>query len=141
MRFHALHGCAILAAVGTVRKICSCAVSGHGDSFRSSVPRCGFLASSKPASPKVVFFSNEWDFRHRMCHSMSSKVIRGLDGCSLLAGEGRNVVVVIIWCCGMCFCVCVFVVASIERGCSEPMTGGSVYEASEKPLFSCCCVG
>ena len=34
--------------------------------------------------------------------------------------------------------VLLFVVASIERRCSEPVAGGSVYETSEKPLLFRC---
>ena len=33
----------------------------------------------------------------------------------LPAGEGGDVVIVIVWCCGVRSCVCVFVVSSIER--------------------------
>ena len=56
-----------------------------------------------------------------------------MDGC----GEGGDVVVVIVWCCGVCSRVWEFVVSAIERGCSDPTGGGSVYETNEKPLLCC----
>ena len=58
----------------------------------------------------------------------------------LLTGEGGDVVIVTIWCCRVGSDVGVFVLSSVERGCSNPVAGGSVYESGEKPLFSCGCV-
>ena len=75
----------------------------------------------------------------RACASRN-KQPQELESCKLLASEGCNVLVVVVWCCGVCPCVCVIVVSSIERGCSDPTAGGSVCEASEKPFCSCSCV-
>ena len=36
-----------------------------------------------------------------------------VDGRGMLAGEGGDVVVVIVWCCGVRSCVCVFVVRGL----------------------------
>ena len=78
-------------------------------------------SSKSPSSSSVCWFIRRAD---------SSR----LDGCSLLAGEGSGVVIVIIWRCGVSSCVCVYVVSSIERVCLEPVAGSSVCEGSHCSL-------
>ena len=53
-------------------------------------------------------------------------------------GDTGDVLVVVIWCGGVCPCVCVTVTAlPIERRSSDPGTESCVNEVGEKPSCSC----